>query len=379
MSSRLQAIFKNIANCFEDQDCDYHVPQILTLLEEARSLDPHHARIPYWRARAHQALGEYAEAQDCLRQAYALDPLDNEIALELAYTLQETDIPQARSIFQSIAERDPQCLPAWQGCIQSWRLEHNRPQAQTVADRLVAALPQQAQAYTIAADAYMAHYISEKNNEPEKIIEYLNTAIALEPRNPDHYNLRYFANMQIKNYEAALIDLEQQRLWQHNSMLDYYFIQTYLALKQYENALTACQAWIASSPYGDGGYSRRAEVYLEMGDYPAALADLKTAMQKTPRHEKSYRARIYSLRAEVYCRQGNTAEALDAIEKAMETTDLPMVSMHFCVQKAEILLAAARKEDAYALLQQILVKSAEHLQYDPSLQTKIGELLDGCR
>lgn len=111
-------------------------------------------------------------------------------------------------------------------------------------------------------------------------LEYLDKSIAEDANYCDAYALRGMIKSQTGDHQGAIIDLEKLResnapKYKHENIFECRAI-SYLELKQYENAINECNAWIQVNPNSRTTYFIRGSASMFGGNLEQSRKDFET-------------------------------------------------------------------------------------------------------
>jgi len=241
---------------------------------EAASKDQQLAR-EYLRGKIHEAAGEPALAERCYTAAFSAAPEEENYALDLGmFYLRQRNHAKARETFAAGVKFHPDSVYLLLGMALAEYLDNDPPSAATTCSRILAIEPQFSPAQLLLA---VAHYT---NGENEKCVKESAAVIGRPAAPPYLYYLHAASLLKLgsKDYSAMLADLEKAT----RAMSDCSFC--FLALSK---------------------------VHQEMGNEPAAIADLETLVGHV---DQKFPNGWYRL-ANLYQHAGRTADAARALEK----------------------------------------------------------------
>lgn len=165
--------------------------------------------------------------------------------------------------------------------------------------------------YETRAAIHMNH-----GEHAEAIIDW-NKAIRLQPDKGELYNNRGVAYSYLENFERACKDYRKAIELEPNYYLAHYSISTcYVREGDLQAALKEIDLAISlSSPYIDEryflSYARRAQIYVDLHDYPKAILDFTEAINLASDRGELYQyAELYASRGRLYETIGDSQSAI---------------------------------------------------------------------
>lgn len=153
---------------------------------------------------------------------------------------------------------------------------NNTAKAASDFARALRVAPENADVHWQIAAIYLA-------DEPELSIDYLNTAIELNPERASYFADRGYAHSALGDYEAALddyaaaLELEPENVFHYANRA-----YTYEQLEDYEAALADYDAALEIDPEYQYAYYARGWAQISQENYEAALADFERALRLDP-------------------------------------------------------------------------------------------------
>lgn len=238
------------------------------------SKEQHLAR-EYLRGKVHEATGETALAERCFTAAFSGAPQQENYALDLGlFNLRQRNHAKARETLAAGLKYNPESIYLLLGMGLVEYLDNDPPSAATTSSRILAIDPHFAPAQLLLA---VAHYASGEN---EKCLKE-SAAIISRPGAPPFLHYLHAASLLrvgSKDYGLMLADLDAAT----HAMTDCSFC--YLALSK---------------------------VHQEMGNEPAAIADLETLVGRV---DAEFSDGWYRL-ANLYQHAGRTRDAARALKR----------------------------------------------------------------
>ncbi len=198
------------------------------------------------------------------------------------------------------------------------------------------------QAYIKAAIARLYHCVLE----PKSALSYINAAIKLEPKNPEHYAQRSEIYRTMMEYKLSVADdskaIEYAVKPPINSLINR--IRFYRVEKKFDLALKDQNRIISYFPGRVGLKEARALIYLEKGDFTHSKADYLHAKEDYAAViAKNPTDLVLSGRAQANFKLGNLKEALADCNQAIMRQ--PGMSSYY-VLRADIHKAMGKSQEA---------------------------------
>ncbi|MGB5218333.1 MAG: tetratricopeptide repeat protein [Smithella sp.] len=140
-----------------------------------------------------------------------------------------------------------------------------------------------------------------KFTDPQKAIEYLNSAIQLQPNYAAAYNSRGNAYADLRQYRRAIEDYNQAiRL-----KPDYAYAlinrgDAHYGLGRYKRTVEDCTEALRWKPDSPIAYSNRGKAYAQLKNYTSAMKDFNEALRLKPDYVDAFNNRAFA-----YLLQGN--------------------------------------------------------------------------
>ena len=153
-----------------------------------------------------------------------------------------------------------------------------------------------------------------KFTNPQKAIEYLNSAIQLQPTYAAAYNSRGNAYADLRQYRRAIEDYNQAiRL-----KPDYAYAlinrgDAYYGLGRYKRTIEDCTDALRWKPDSPIAYSNRGKAYARLKNYTSAIRDFNEALRLKPDYADAFNNRAFA-----YLLQGNHHLGCPDAQKACE-------------------------------------------------------------
>jgi tetratricopeptide (TPR) repeat protein len=238
---------------------------------------------------------------------------------------------------------------AWENIDKAIRLDSNYVEAYFQRILLNATL-QQSNSIFDRADKARAEAIIDKNlkkypdndkllliqatllssyGKTDEALKVANSILKINPSSYKTYELIASIYRKNKEYEKtfAVYDKMQQLVPKNSIVLDQYRIDSYLSLKQYNNAMKIVNRLIDKHPYIDDYKIRRAQIALMMNDYDQAKKDLDYLKKQNSDNINVYEVEVqyYSNNPEAQRRIGE--KAIELINKKLQISneDIPLL------------------------------------------------------
>jgi len=150
--------------------------------------------------------------------------------------------------------------------------------------------------------------------DSKKAIEYLNSAIQLQPDYAVAYNSRGNAYADLGRFKRAIEDYDQAIRIKPDYA--YAFINrgdAHYSLGQYQHAVDDCTAAIRLQPKMALAYSNRGKAYAQLKNFTIATKDFNEALRLKPGYVNAYNNRAFA-----YLLQGNNPSGCLDAQKACE-------------------------------------------------------------
>ncbi len=205
--------------------------------------------------------------------------------------------------------------------------------------------------------AYLGMRRSSQNIQ--NAIKDFSSAIDLEPKDIDSYNLRASTYLMLGNTEKASADFDKALSIDPNNA-DAYLnkANAFLKIKEYDKAIEAYTKVIGLKSANAEAYRLRANAYLSEEKYDLAAKDISKAIEMDPKN-----AFAYVGRAEIYEKDKKYDEAIKDYSKAIE---LDPKSASFLLSRAKAYQANKKFDDAardYTRLIELNPKDSRFVEY----------------
>ena len=180
----------------------------------------------------------------------------------------------------------------------------------------------------------------------------LTRSIERDSSQPISYEVRSIANGQMRQFEAAIADLDAAI--KLNPRVLRYFRQKaewQRTIGEYDKALETCSEALLHNPNSTDILRLRSEIYLFSGDYEKGLAELATVIQVEPNSES------YAARAVIYLQLGESEKAIKDLDKAVELSP----------NATAFLIIRAGLHCDFGNTSQALLDASEAIRLDPNL------------
>jgi tetratricopeptide (TPR) repeat protein len=242
-------------------------------------------------------------------------------------------------------------------------------------DRAIKLSPKYAEAYLFKGDIFTEDFVDQ--SAPEKAIASYSKAIQYGG-GAKAYHARAEAYYTAGRMQRAVDDIDEALKTNPNS-IDWHELraESFEAMEKYNEAITEYGVILALRPDSDTTRASRADVFLKKGDLYAAIADYTAALVIKPtkrplcargrayRMLGQYKAALEDLKVSVtvspfafdyvelgrsYAGLGDAANAKDSFDKALEFVNKPSSGKYASTysQRATIYLAMGRHDDALA-------------------------------
>lgn len=182
----------------------------------------------------------------------------------------------------------------------------------------IASLPSSNTPFEGESEAYSRlGWLHQLKGDSRQAILYHNTAVELDPNNPDHYADRGDAYNGMGDFEKAIedfttaIELDPSEMWPYQGRA-----WAYRRTGDYKNAIEDYTAAIELDPDNPYFYQSRGDIYHESGDYEKAKEDYMTAIEHYSTAIKLNQSR--QNRASLLLGRGGTFRRLGDFEKAID-------------------------------------------------------------
>lgn len=230
-------------------------------------------------ARAYQAQGNTALAEEALRAASDLAPNDPAVAVELAQLLARTSrVGEATTLLEAVVHRVPDSVPAHEELVRIYLANHDLTAARGAAEELKTLKGGSLSGF------YFAGLVAQQQNRLDDSVRELYQALAMKPDSIDVLAELTRVDLARNRGKAAVARLASMAQPDPGNVALLNLLgQTYLATKDATNALAALTHAIAADPRSWASYRNRARVKLAQNDANGALADYESALKISPR------------------------------------------------------------------------------------------------
>jgi len=127
--------------------------------------------------------------------------------------------------------------------------------------------------------------------DPKRAVKYLNNAIKLNPNYVDAYGIRGDIYENLRQYQRAIEDFNQEIRLKPNAEIYYTRGTTYFKLNNYQRAIEDFSETIRLQPNNADAYKNRGVTYKLLLQYQRAIEDFNKVISLKPDNDEAYQWR----------------------------------------------------------------------------------------
>jgi len=321
-----------------------------TLLNEAIEADMGDHTIYQALALTQHRKRDFPAALENFKEAVAVSPDDQRSAMLLAdYYIFLQQLPEAKAIYESIAERWPELTPVKSKIAELLFAERDFGQAQQHIEGLLQESPDYGRAHLLQG------ILSMREGKAEEARKAFQKARDLDPDSAESHYFYGLTFLEDEEYKLSLFEILQALEKNPNSVkirLALAFI--YLRTGELSLSLDELNRILNARPDNSRARTLRAAVHLQSKTYESAASDYRYLLAKNPESPGVQ----YQL-AGIYLMQGKLEEALVGFHEVLSSYPDPVRPLE---QIAKIYVARKQFGQAIDVCDEFLRQNPDHLQ-----------------